>query len=104
MDLRVDASHVWSAGAAACDYVLHRFHHPPRPRVFNLASDGVQELLDGRVDWVSLDDPADAPPCQAIVVGTPVGEFAGEPRQRAALTIARRDRPVLVGSCADRLS
>jgi HAD superfamily hydrolase (TIGR01450 family) len=102
MDLRVDPSHVWSAGAAACDYVLHRFTNP-RPRVFNLASDGVQELLEGKVDWVSVDDRADAPPCEAIIVGTPVGEFAGEARQRMALTIARRDRPVLVGCCADRL-
>src|SRR4051794_14853418 len=60
MNLSVDTTHVWSAGAAACQYVLEHFNAATespgvatpglsrqRPRVFNLASDGVQELLDG---------------------------------------------------------
>ena len=45
MGLEIDPARVYTAVAAACDYVLQRF---PAPRLFNLATEGVQELLEGK--------------------------------------------------------
>ncbi len=95
MGMMVPAGRIYSAAAAAADYVLD--HHGPRPRAFNLANEGVHDLLDGRVDWVD-DGPADV-----VVAGTPVGDFAGPDRQRAALTTLRRGGCALVGCCGDRV-
>ena len=97
MGIPLPADHIYTAAAAAADVVLDRFG--PRPRVFNLATEGVHELLDGRVDWAESEhDDADA-----IVVGAPANAFATPDRQRAALTILRRGQTVLVGCCADRV-
>jgi len=91
-----DESLIHTAGAAACDYVLRSF--PPRPRVFNLATAGVQEMLDGCVDWVAAIDQ----PCDAVVVGAPSNEFAQFTRQRIALRLLRAGA-TLVGICNDRV-
>lgn len=96
--LSIPASHIYTAAAAAADYVLQRF--PPRPRVFNLTSAGLHELLDGRVDWV--ESPTDDAGCDAVVAGTPTNTYATPDRQRAALLHLRRGA-ALVGVCADRV-
>ncbi len=101
MGITVGLEQVYTAAAAAADYVLA--HFGPRPRVFNLATDGVADLLDGRVTWV--EDPA--ADCDAVIAGAPANAFATPDRQRAALAILRRAdggrRCGLVGCCADRV-
>lgn len=91
-----DESHIYTAAGAACDLVLRRF--PPRPRVFNLATQGVREMLDGRVQWVeSIDEP-----CDAVIAGAPSNEYAHHDRQRTALVLLRRGAQ-LIGACNDRV-
>jgi 4-nitrophenyl phosphatase len=70
------------------------------PRVYSLATEGVHELLEGKVRWVAAAEEA----CDVVLVGTPTSVFATEERQRVALEILRRSRGTrLVGICADRV-
>ncbi|HEY8666793.1 MAG TPA: HAD hydrolase-like protein [Tepidisphaeraceae bacterium] len=96
MGVGVDPDNIYTAAAAAADYVVERY--APRPRVFNLATEGIQEMLEGRVDWVQTE----GEPCHAVIVGTPTGVYATEERQRLALALLRRGAG-LVGICADRV-
>jgi HAD superfamily hydrolase (TIGR01450 family) len=99
MGLAVEERQIYTAGVAAADYLLEQFPGRP-PGVFNLATEGVHELLDGRVRWV---DGADEP-CDAVVVGAPASVYATDERQRIALHLLRRRREaLLVGCCADRV-
>jgi 4-nitrophenyl phosphatase len=102
MGVEVDPSHIYTAAAAAADYVLETFSeqhgHGPRPRVYNLATEGVQEMLDGQVDWVQTA----GEPCHAIIVGAPTNVYAAEDRLRTALVLARHGATI-VGICADRV-
>lgn len=120
MGVNVDPAHIYTAAAAACDYVMERFgaqspapaqspptamgglsgstHLGPRPRVFNLSTEGVHEMLDGRVDWV--DDEKSR--CDAVICGVPINVFATEQRQRAAMVLLRNGA-ALVAICADRV-
>ena len=122
MGVKVDPAHIYTAAAAACDYVMERFgaqstRSPgppvgtgglgapaapppgaPRPRVFNLSTEGVNDMLDGKVEWVN-DDKA---PCDAVICGVPVNVFATEERQRFAM-IQLRKGAALVAICADRV-
>jgi 4-nitrophenyl phosphatase len=68
--------------------------------VFNLSTEGVQEMLDGKVRWVQRAD--DGEPCDAVICGVPLNVFATEERQRTALVLLRRGA-LLVGICADRV-
>jgi len=96
MGIAADATHIYTAAAAAVDYVLQR--HGPWPRIFNLATEGVQEMLSGRCHWVHSADER----CDAIIVGTPTNVYATEERQRIALMLLRNGAE-LVGTCADRV-
>jgi 4-nitrophenyl phosphatase len=96
MGVGVDPLHIYTAGAATCDYVLERFG--PSGRIFNLATDGVHEMLDGRVRWVNREDE----PCDAVVCGAVLNLYATEERQRTALVLLRRGA-ALLGICADRV-
>ncbi len=101
MKLDVDPDVIYTAAAAACDYVLQNYGKAPverRPRVMNLATESVHEMLDGLVDWV--DQPHEA--CDAIICGAPANAFATEERRRTALVLARNKVP-LIGCCADRV-
>jgi len=123
MGVDVDPAHIYTAAAAACDYVLQRFgdpataayigadhssssrpdsagpsDHHPKPRVFNISTSGVDEMLDGKVTWVKDDHS----PCDAVICGVPVNVHATEERLRAALVQLRRGAE-LVGICADRV-
>ncbi|MFN4241721.1 MAG: HAD-IIA family hydrolase [Tepidisphaerales bacterium] len=96
MGAPVDERKIWSCAAAAADYVLRRF--PQQPRIFNLATEGTAELLEGRVVWVERHDE----PCDAVMVAAPVNRFASVERQWVALQLLRRGAR-LVGHCADRV-
>ena len=121
MGVKVDPAHIYTAAAAACDYVMERFggqsvkvQSPPiatgglapgpvpsdgiKPRVFNLSTEGVNDMLDGKVEWVN-DEKA---PCDAVICGVPVNVFATEERQRLAM-IQLRKGAALVAICADRV-
>jgi HAD superfamily hydrolase (TIGR01450 family) len=88
---------IYTAGAAAADYILATW---PGPRVFNLGTDGLHDLLDGKVRWVTNGKE----PCDVIAVATPVSVYATEDRQRIALELLRGQRnSVLLGMCADRV-
>lgn len=123
MGVDVDPAHIYTAAAAACDYVLQRFGDPgaaavigpadlsspvppiapsprlPKPRVLNISTEGVEQMLDGKVQWVgtAADDP-----CDAVICGVPLNVHATEDRLRAALVQLRRGAE-LVGICADRV-
>jgi HAD superfamily hydrolase (TIGR01450 family) len=96
MGITVEVEQIYTAASAAADLVMASYGD--RPRVFNLASEGVKELLDGKVDWVETG----GEPCDAVIVGTPVNVYATEDRQRIALQLARKGA-ALIGICADRV-
>ena len=125
MGVDVDPAHIYTAAAAACDYVVERFGgmsvvettrggaaglrplgsetslpvpHPTPPRIYNLSTEGVQEMLDGKVHWVQEMHE----PCDAVICGVPLNVFATEERQRTALMLLRKGA-ALVGICADRV-
>ncbi|MGH7178955.1 MAG: HAD-IIA family hydrolase [Tepidisphaeraceae bacterium] len=96
MGVDVEPTRIYTAAAAACDYVMIKF--PPRPRVFNLATEAVGDMLEGLVNWVQT--PGE--PCDVVIVGSPANTFATDERQRVALQLARKTAAV-VGICADRV-
>ncbi len=99
MGLDVNQDHIYTAAAAACDFVLTRM--PRRgvaARVFNLSTEAVGEILEGKVEWVH----SGGEPCDGIIIGTPTNLGATEPRQRIALQLARKGA-MLIGICADRV-
>ncbi len=98
MGLEVDPSHIYTAAAATADYVLQTFGKTRKPRVFNLSTEGVHEMLDGSVDWVQTA----GEPCDAVIVGTPINVYATEDRARLALQLLRKNA-ALIGICADRV-
>ncbi|MGD1275847.1 MAG: HAD hydrolase-like protein [Tepidisphaeraceae bacterium] len=99
MGIDMDGDRIYTAGAAAVDYVLDRFCQPGRrPRVYNLATQGVQELLQGRADGVGGDEPS----CDAVIIGAPANRYATADRQRTALVLLRGGAAA-VGICADRV-
>lgn len=100
MGIEIELDRIYTAAAAAADYVLARFRGPsnPRPRVFNLATNGMQDMLDGLVDWVENDGES----CDAVVIGAPPNSHATPERQRLALRLLRKGAAA-VGICADRV-
>jgi NagD protein len=101
MGVSVSADAIYTAARAACDYVLETFSGR-LPRVFNLATEGVHEMLDGRVHWVSTT----GEPCDAVICGAPANAYATEDRRRVALQLLRTNLHYgaqLVGICADRV-
>lgn len=103
MGVEVDPSQIYTAAAAACDYVLSLSRSGEaaagrRVRAFNLSTESVGEMLEGQVDWVQT--PGE--PCDAVIVGTPVNVFATEERQRTAMYLLRKGAR-LVAICADRV-
>lgn len=96
MGIEMPTEAIFTAASAAADYVLERFGQ--RPRVFNLATEGLAELLEGKVHWVNqIGDP-----CDVVIAGAPANVFATADRQRVALYLLRAGA-ALVGICADRV-
>ena len=99
MGVELAETSIYTAGVAAVEYVLHNASNRV-PRIYNLSTEGVHDLLDGKVHWV--ESPTD--PCDLVLVGTPTSVFAAEERQRTALAILRAQPSAkLVGICADRV-
>ena len=104
MGVRIDADRIYTAGAAAADYILEHFGQGTSPRVYSLGTDGFHELLNGKVTWVEHA----GEPCDVVVCGTMTSVYATEERLRTALTILRSNagagqRARLLGMCADRV-
>jgi len=98
MGVNIDESHIYTAGVAAADYVMEHFGSQGRPRVFNLATRGVGELLSDIADFIEHSDQ----PCDVVIAGDPTSALAAEDRQRTALALLRSGAK-LVGICADRV-
>lgn len=101
MGVDVDPAHIYTAAAATADYVLERVAADAprgRPRVFNLSTEGIAEMLDGKVRWVE----EAGEPCDAVICGVPLNVFATEDRQRTAMLLLRQGA-ALVAICADRV-
>jgi HAD superfamily hydrolase (TIGR01450 family) len=98
MGVEIEPDRIYTAAAATADYVMQRIKTSPRPRVYNLATEGIQEMLEGLVDWVATD----SEPCDAVIVGAPANFYAHEERQRMALRLLRKGALAL-GICADRV-
>jgi HAD superfamily hydrolase (TIGR01450 family) len=98
MGVIMDPTHIYTAAAASCDYVMQTWGQGRKPRVFNLATQGIHEMLDGVVDWVGTI----GEPCDAVIVGTPINVFATEERQRMALALLRKGA-AMVGTSGDRV-
>lgn len=99
MGAGVDESHIWSCAAAAAEHVLQRWGKDGRrPTVFNCSTDGLDDLLTGKVDWT--DDERAA--CDVVISAAPVNRWATQERQWRALQLLRNGA-ALVGLCADRV-
>jgi len=101
MGVEVEAWHIYTAAAATADYVLERFageRSQQRPRVFNLSNEGVEEMLEGKVQWVRGEEE----PCEAVICGVPLNVYATPERQRTAMLLLRKGA-ALVAICADRI-
>ena len=82
MGVEVDPSHIYTAAAATADYVLERYaRHSLNPRVFNLSTEGIAELLEGKVQWVEREND----PCDAVICGVPLNVFATVERRVTAM-------------------
>jgi 4-nitrophenyl phosphatase len=97
MNIDVEPDLIYTAAAASCDYIVQNYSKP-RARVFNLATESVQEMLSGLVDWVQTS----GEPCDVVIAGAPSNVHATEDRQRAAMELLRKGA-ALVGLCADRV-
>jgi 4-nitrophenyl phosphatase len=98
LGVSLDPAYIYTAAAASADYVRQTFGQARKPRVFNLATQGVHEMLDGSVDWVQTG----GEPCDAVIVGTPINAFATEERQRLAMMLLRKGA-ALIGTSGDRV-
>jgi 4-nitrophenyl phosphatase len=99
MGIDMPAGNIYTAAAAAADYVIEHCRPPAGPpRVFNLATEGLEEMLEGRVAWITSPDQ----PCDAVIAGAPANVFATPDRQCIALYLLRAGAK-LIGVCADRV-
>jgi HAD superfamily hydrolase (TIGR01450 family) len=96
MGMNIPPDHIYTAAAAAADYVMEKY--APRPKLFNLATEGLEEMLGERVQWVH----SAAEACDAVIAGAPANVYATEERQRIALHLLRGGSN-LIGVCADRV-
>jgi HAD superfamily hydrolase (TIGR01450 family) len=95
MGVMLEPEDIYSAAAASADYVLKHF---AGQRVFNLASEGMHDLLHGKVHWV--EEPREG--CDCVVVGTPNSHYSSGDRPRTAMVMLRGGA-AMVGLCADRV-
>src|ERR1700722_17659817 len=83
MNIPLGTGHIFTASEEAAEYLLARF--APKPNVYNLATEGVHEMLDGKVNWVE----SEQHPCDCVVIGNPAGAYAQVPRMQTALRLLR---------------
>jgi 4-nitrophenyl phosphatase len=96
MGADVTAEVIFTAAREAVEYCLERF--APRPKIFNLATEGVAELLAER----ATDVQDETHPCDAVVIGNPACVFATTARATTALRLLRNGA-ACVGICDDRV-
>jgi len=96
MSMTIPPERIYTAAAAAADYIIEKY--PSRPRLYNLATEGLEEMLLDRVDWIQNTSEK----CHAIIAGAPSNVYATEERQRMALALLRNGAD-LIGVCADRV-
>lgn len=99
--IEVDAARIYTAAAHTADHLLQSFDPVQlgrRPRIFNLSTESIQEMLTGKVDWVTTG----GEPCDAIAAAAPTSPYCTLDRMRIALQLARGGA-MLVGLCADRV-
>jgi HAD superfamily hydrolase (TIGR01450 family) len=99
MGVEVEPDRLYTAAAAAVHYTLDRFKDKgAKIRVYNLATEGIQDMLEGLVEWAHDGEEA----CDAVIIGAPANVFAGPDRQRAALKLLRKGA-LAIGICSDRV-
>lgn len=96
LGIKIPVDRIYTAAAAAVDHVLETFGS--NPRVFNLATNGIDELLANRAHWVGSAEEK----CDVVICGAPANVHATTERQRIALKLLRGGAQ-LVGICADRV-
>lgn len=97
--IQIDCAQIYSAAACVCDYALRTYARPNhRPRLYNCATEAMEEMLDGVVDWVTTG----GEPCDAVLIASPTSTRCTHDRQRVALQLARGGAQLL-GLCADRV-
>jgi HAD superfamily hydrolase (TIGR01450 family) len=87
---------IFTAAREAVEHCLERFG--TRPRIFNLATEGVAELLAGK----AIDVQGEAEPCDAVIIGNPACVHATPQRTTTALRLLRNGA-ACVGICDDRV-
>lgn len=98
MGVEIDPAHIYTAAAATADYVLERFAGLAPPAIFNLSTEGIEEMLDGKVRWVHGENER----CDAVICGVPLNLYGTPERQRTAMLLLRSGA-ALVAICADRI-
>jgi len=95
MNMNIPPDHIYTAAAAAADYIIEKY---PSPKLFNLATEGLEEMLEDQAEWVQNSSQE----CDAVIAGAPANVYATEERQRTALALLRGGAD-LIGVCADRV-
>jgi 4-nitrophenyl phosphatase len=97
MGADIDADHIWSCTAAAAEYVLGKWGEGAR--LYNASTDGMDDLLTGKVRWVQ----SPAEPCDAVLLAAPGAKWTTQERYWTALQLLRSGRTALIGLCNDRV-
>ena len=95
MEIEIPTELICTASDAAARYCLQRF--APRPRIMNLSTQSVHEMLEGLVQWVD----AETEECDVVLVGNPRCERATLERLRIGMRLIR-EGAICMGICADR--
>jgi len=95
MNMNIPPDHIYTAAAAAADYIIEKY---PWPRLFNLATEGLEEMLEDQAEWIQNASQE----CDAVIAGAPSNVYATEERQRTGLALLRGGAN-LIGVCADRV-
>jgi len=101
MAIDIDAANIFTAAAHTAEHILRHFSRDAlarRPRVFNLSTHAVHDMLNDQVDWVQTG----GEPCDVVTVASPTSQHYSPDRARVALQLARAGAAI-VGLCADRL-
>jgi len=96
MNMIIPPERIYTAAAAAADYIVEKY--TPRAKLFNLATEGLEEMLEDQVEWIQTSSQK----CDAVIAGAPANVYATEERQRMALALLRGGAD-LIGVCADRV-
>src|SRR2546423_15331458 len=94
MNMNIPPDHIYTAAAAAADYIIEKY---PWPRLFNLATEGLEEMLENQAEWIQNSSQK----CDAVIAGAPANVYATEERQRTALALLSGGAD-LIGVCGDR--